>query len=418
MNKSTIIKNIFCLYLLCIANVFASGYQLNEYSTTNLGRSFAGVGIVGDDYSAIAFNPAGMTLMKKSGIQTGITMTKVYSHVDGRGSFYGKHTKMNFWVPLPSVFAQYNINDKWFAGFGVYVPFGLATKYNSNSFVSDKAINSELEVIDTNFSLAYKATDKLSLGASVIARYIYGHMTQTANPLLPNSNIDFELDGWTATATLGAMYEFNENNRLGLTYKFKSKQTVKGDNEVSGLAGTHPVTGTSLSALNRTYKDGKASPDLPSMVMLSYYTKPFEKFAFTSTLKWTEWSVFDVFSMTSTFTELMGTKPVVYDWHDSLALSIGTDYFLNDNWTLRFGASYDQSPSRSDSTRTIRIPDNNKVWVSAGLSYVKNNIQVDLGYAHLFVQKSSIKNSVNGDHDLNFNGMYSNMVSLQLQYKF
>ena len=55
------------LALLCANNVQAAGYQLNEYSTTGLGRSFAGAGVMGDDYSALAYNPAGMTLVKKSG---------------------------------------------------------------------------------------------------------------------------------------------------------------------------------------------------------------------------------------------------------------------------------------------------------------------------------------------------------------
>ena len=58
------------LGLTCLWSVsaFASGYQLNEYSITNLGRSFAGAGVVGDDYSAIAYNPAGMTLVGENEI--------------------------------------------------------------------------------------------------------------------------------------------------------------------------------------------------------------------------------------------------------------------------------------------------------------------------------------------------------------
>ena len=38
----------------------AAGFQLTDFSMTGLGRSYAGAGIVGDDYSAIAFNPAGV----------------------------------------------------------------------------------------------------------------------------------------------------------------------------------------------------------------------------------------------------------------------------------------------------------------------------------------------------------------------
>lgn len=48
----------------------AAGFQLTDFSMTGLGRSYAGAGIVGDDYSAIAFNPAGMTL-KGTGGQAG-----------------------------------------------------------------------------------------------------------------------------------------------------------------------------------------------------------------------------------------------------------------------------------------------------------------------------------------------------------
>ena len=66
---------------LHIAEANAASYQLNDYSVTNLGRSYAGQGIMGDDYSAIAFNPAGMTLMKRSGLQQVFNMVNVKSDV-------------------------------------------------------------------------------------------------------------------------------------------------------------------------------------------------------------------------------------------------------------------------------------------------------------------------------------------------
>jgi long-subunit fatty acid transport protein len=64
-------KKLFAVSALLLTSTLAQagGYQLQEYSTTNMGRAFAGAGIVGDDYSAIAFNPAGMEL-KNSGLTT------------------------------------------------------------------------------------------------------------------------------------------------------------------------------------------------------------------------------------------------------------------------------------------------------------------------------------------------------------
>lgn len=44
---------------LCQSTVaFAGGYQLTEYTAVGLGRSFAGAGVTGDDFSATALNPA------------------------------------------------------------------------------------------------------------------------------------------------------------------------------------------------------------------------------------------------------------------------------------------------------------------------------------------------------------------------
>ena len=75
---------------LHMTNAEAASYQLNDYSVTNLGRSYAGVGIMGDDYSAIAYNPAGMTLMKRSGVQQVFNMINVKSTVKGLGYYEGQ----------------------------------------------------------------------------------------------------------------------------------------------------------------------------------------------------------------------------------------------------------------------------------------------------------------------------------------
>ena len=45
-----------------------AGFQITESSVTGLGRAFAGSGLVGDDLSAIAYNPAGLTLLDRRGL--------------------------------------------------------------------------------------------------------------------------------------------------------------------------------------------------------------------------------------------------------------------------------------------------------------------------------------------------------------
>lgn len=394
------------LALLCANNVQAAGYQLNEYSTTGLGRSFAGAGVVGDDYSALAYNPAGMTLVKKSGLQLGITEAEMASTVKSPSN---DETKMHYGVTLPSGFGQWNVNDKLFLGAGMYAPFGLSTKHKSESFVGGYARKSELEVIDSSLAAAYKITEKLSLGMSFILRYIHGNMTQNVNH--PQYGVrlgtaDYDLDGWTGTGSLGAMYEFTPDTRLGVSYKLRSKQKVKGDFSLNVPA----VAGGGI------YEDGRASPDLPATLLVSGYHKLNDKIGLSSSVRWTEWSKsFPEFKMESSGKSVTHN----YKWRDSWTIAVGADYYINDKWTWRVGAAYDQSPAEDPQNRSNRIPDVDRIWVSTGLSYSTDNWQVDAGIAHLFMKKGWANiDGTPGSNTYAEYSSYSNMYGLNFQYKF
>lgn len=390
----------------------AAGYQLNEYSMTGLGRSFAGAGVVGDDYSALAYNPAGMTLVKRSGFQAGMTMAEMASSIKGNESYQGQETKMHYGVALPSGFGHWNVNDKLFLGAGIYAPYGLSTKYKSSSFVGDAARKSELEVIDSSLAAAYKLTDKLSLGATATLRYIHGNMTQDVNakaidPSMPSMKVgsaDFDLDGWTGTGTIGAMYEVTPDTRIGLSYKFRSIQKVKGN---------YTNTAYAIIGYPTVYSDGEASPDLPASVLFSAYHKLNDKIGLSTSVRWTEWSKsFPEFIMESKSSGTTVNHP--YKWRDSWTVAVGADYYFNDNWTFRVGTAYDQSPAADAENRSNRIPDADRIWLSAGLSYSADNWQVDAGIAHLFMKKADIKiGGVPAE-----NSSYSNMYGLNFMYKF
>lgn len=392
--------------LASVGNANAAGYQLNEFSVTNLGRSFAGIGVAGDDYSALGYNPAGMTLMKRSGMQAGLTMTEVASKIRGVGDQSGKKTDMDFMIPLPSMFGQYNVNDKLFLGAGIYVPFGLATRYGHDSFIAkDKngVRRSELEVVDGNISAAYKVDNHLSLGVSGILRHIKGKLTSNLNSPLPNFGYsDFKVSGWSTTMNLGAMYEFDEDTRVGLSYRFKSTQRTTGHHTISVA-----------STLNNRF-DSVSDPELPASWILSGYHKFGEKWGTTATVKYTQWHRFHVFPAYSSGS---GNLDVQYRWKDAWNFALGQDYYLNKNWTLRAGLAWDQSPVPNSTYRTNRIPDTDRLWTSFGVSYATGNHQFDFGYAHLFMMHGKVWNSAEKDTNAKYKS-YSNMYALQYQYKF
>lgn len=432
-------KKIYLMTALAVVlsahNANAAGYQLNEFSATNLGRSFAGIGVVGDDFSAMGYNPAGMTAQKRSGVQAGLTLTEIAAKAkSAQGT-----DKMDYFVPLPSLMGQYNLNNKWFFGLGIYVPYGLSTKYKHDSHVAQSAggaRKSELEVIDTNFSAAYRFDMGLSLGASAILRYIRGQLTSNINTANPQTgelmNIgynDYRVKGWSQSWHLGAMYEFSENTRIGLAYRFKSTQHTHGKQYVSLTpAGAYGINAQMSRALGldtmgnfvgqSNRYETMSDPELPASWILSGYHKWSDKWATAATAKYIQWHRFYTFPGKGVGSPLNGGNyDVQYRWKDSWTFALGQEYYANENWTFRAGTAWDQAPTANNNFRTNRIPDADRIWFSLGASYATGNHQFDLGYAFLTMMHGRVRDSRYPDLEAKYHN-HSNMFAFQYQYKF
>jgi long-chain fatty acid transport protein len=151
---------------------------------------------------------------------------------------------------------------------------------------------------------------------------------------------------------------------------------------------------------------------LPAGVLVSGYHKLNDRFGLSSSVRWTEWSKsYPEFEMASSVKSI--TQP--YKWRDTWTVAAGVDYYHNDNWIFRVGTAYDQSPAKSQFNRSNRIPDTNRIWLSAGLSYTSDNWQIDAGYAHLFMQKGNVTMPENAYAEYTSS---ANMYGINFQYKF
>ena len=106
-------------------------------------------------------------------------------------------------------------------------------------------------------------------------------------------------------------------------------------------------------------------------------------------------------------------------WRDNWRFALGTEYKLNDKWTLRGGLAFDQTPVRSKDKRVAKLPDTNRVWASLGAGYqVSEKMRLDIAYTHLFFHRCNIEqSSASGTLE----GYYAggmHLVSMALNYKF
>lgn len=393
--------------LFLSTSALAGGYQLFEFSVTNLGRAFGGAGLVGDDYSAIAFNPAGMRF-KGDGIQIGGNYVNIRAKGKGRlvetGSFGEGEIKTR--KVLPHLFVQKQINEKFTIGTGVYVPFGLGTYYKKGWFGSTHALNSEINVIDIAVAASYKITDNVSVGASVYAENMDARLTNR----LPvyGTESDLNADDWSKGYSLGLTFTPYENTRFGISYRSKVIHNIKGPHyfhlptiTFTGDCGTKLV--------------------LPEHILLSAYQKV-GSFGLSAMARWTRWSRFDNLAIHSqAYRQATGSNylpTVKEDWRNVWMAGLGLDYYMNDNWTLRTGVAFDQGAVKRATTRTARVPDSNRWIASVGAGYTVGNWQFDAAYAHMFLKNAHVYNKASGT---TLDAKYSmgiNLLGLSAQYNF
>lgn len=333
-------------------------------------------------------------------------------------------------------------------GIGVTVPFGLETDYSPGWVGRYQALRTKLTTFDIQPTVAYRIWDRLSLGAGLDIQYVSARLTQAIDfglasqqplaqffgalpPFLvaPTEaaylNAGFfpggrdgvsEVQGndWAVGFTLGALLEymkgdeqsFFQDGRFGVSFRSAIDHTIEGDAEfrrvplitAPGAPVQFPIPGLFQSIFFN--QDATAQLDLPSILHISLYQRFDRQFAFLGDINWTQWSRLQqvpiVFSNPTTPSNVLQTK---YD--DTIRVAGGFEWYACKNFTARLGVAYDETPIPSNEFRTPRIPDNDRIFLGAGFRWSPTHyMDIDFGYAHLFVQDPGVDVTDKQGHEL------------------
>jgi long-chain fatty acid transport protein len=385
----------------------ASGFALIEESGSGMGNAFAGGAASAEDASTLFFNPAGMTRL--SGQQMSLVLHAIKPTVEfsntgstaapGR-SLGNSGGDAGHWAAVPNLYYVAELSPKLRAGVGISSPFGLKTDYDSNWMGRFQAIKSDLITININPSLAYKINDQWSVGAGLDAQYIEAMLTNAVNLGVAEGFAQVKGNDWSVGYNLGVLYEMNPATRFGLAYRSDVRHKLEGDVTFSG--GVPAPNGTISAQMT-----------LPETVSLSAFHQINSQWAVMADATWTRWSRFKELRIVRDSGALVSRTPE--NWKDTMRYAVGANYQATSNLKLRSGIAYDQSPV-SDAYRTARIPDADRIWLTFGASYKLTQADsLDAGYAHIFVDNSSINSSTASNGKLV--GTYSNSVDiLSVQY--
>ena len=208
---------------------YAAGFQLSEQSAIQMGRAMAGAGIVGDDLSAVHYNPAGMTLL--SGTRMQATGTWVAVNLDYEGNYGQSENGRLKGQTIPAGFITHQINDSLWAGLGLTVPYGMGTEYGEGWEGRERGTESMILTFDINPNLAWKVNDKLSVGGGISLQYAKAELGMGMGPMQANVKGDSWAWGWN----VGLMFQPVETVRLGLAYRSHIAHNAEGHTDVKGL---------------------------------------------------------------------------------------------------------------------------------------------------------------------------------------
>lgn len=382
----------------------AAGFQLSEQSSIQMGRAMAGAGVVGDDLSAVHYNPAGMTLLSGTRMQatgTWVAVNLDYESHDGSVTENGRLKGQT----IPAGFLTHQINDSLWAGLGLTVPYGMGTEFDENWDGKDRGTESMILTFDINPNLAWKVNEKLSVGGGISLQYAKAELGMGMGPMQANVKGDSWAWGWN----VGLMFQPVETVRLGLAYRSHIAHNAEGHTDVKG-----PPNLTS---------DMKVRIKTPDTVTLSATWEATDALRLSGTARWSKWSNFrtlDVQNLdfnTPTL-DAYANVPVENNWDDTWFFSVGADYKLNGQWTVRGGVAYDQGPVENQYRMAV-IPDTDRVWFSGGASYkYTDNLTFDFGATYIKGVGDKELVSANEKASGEFKSLDSYIFSAQMQYLF
>lgn len=413
--------------ILVASNAMAAGFHLREQSAAAQGNAFAGATAGAENNSYAYFNAAGLTRHKGTQINMGATYVVPRAEaqnirdVNGRRNQDINNIVHSAWVPNGTI--SHQIDDKLTIGVSLNVPYGMITKYDQEWYGSDHGITSKLMSSTVTPMAAYKLNDKLSIGAGLQMQYIKARLTSSATgtggtPYASLGKTSLEGDAFDIGYQLGAMYEFNDKTRLGVNYRSEINHKLKGEIESPNIGLINPGAAVLLN------QDISAKLDTPAMFSVGAYHQINDKWAVMAEYQRVFWSSFENLDIVGKNVNNPMTGLISHtaeNWRDTNFFAIGASYQIDDQWKLRLGLAKDESAARK-AQRTPRIPDSDRTWYSAGLSYQYNeNLTFDVAYTYIQAKDASMNTALTGNGGNHVSADYKNSVKLfglSLNYKF
>lgn len=381
--------------LLLSSYAYASGIQLDT-SYSSAGYAWAGRAALFDDASTGYYNPAlysafchpeigFSTIFADVNPDVKMLESKIVNGNNVLPTMGNDRANIGGWNVLAGMHAVLPLPYGFSAGLNVATPWGLTFNYPRSSKSRYFAQLASLKVIDVAPSISFQVMDGFSIGVGLDATYTDAK-TKLAIPTLiaadtyvTNDHADKWAFGWNA----GLFYRAPTRTNIGVSYHSKIEPTVNGP--ASAIDG---ITGTKFT--------GKADTHFifPGYFNVSVVQEVTPCFSVLADIRFTNWSKVDknTIKYSGDIAGEVRDVDLPLNWLDSINYAVGASYKPSDEWKLKAGFGYDETPIRNAEKRPFLIPDNNRYVIGLGAQYcVNSNLHFDAGYTAKILPRSEIR---------------------------
>ncbi len=371
----------------------AGGFAIREQSAAGQGASYAGVA-AGGALSSMFWNPAVMTQFKGVNFEADAAVILGYANntpVSGTtGGGSGGTGNIALPALVPSGYVSYQLSREFWAGVSLTSPFGLSVSFPDGWAGRAYGHDSSLKTYNISPSLAWEPTNWLSIGVG--AQIQWARASLTSGVGAPTIFTTLGGEGWGYGATAGINVKAGPQTDIGLGWRSAINQDINGTLAINNNLG---------GAIPGTWGSVKTTLNLPDIVSLGIRHRIDPQWTVMGTVEWTNWSRIG----TSVVNTPTGQATVAgigvalpFQYRDGWFGALGAEYAWTPQTTVRAGIAFERSPI-SDQVRIPLLPDNDRFWVSTGVSYKANRwMTLDFAYSHAFVKDPNVNvSTANGN---------------------
>jgi long-chain fatty acid transport protein len=367
----------------------AASFQVLEQNVTYLGQAYAGTAASVENASAAYYNPAGITENKGWNFSssnafllpsTSYTLTSATVGGSNISPLTTEQDAKNNFIPVPQLFVTKDYGDKLAFAFSVNSPFGLKSEYPLDSSVKYWAVRSQLQTINLSTTTAYKVTSNFSVGVGM--EYSMGSLALAKYLVIPDvfsGVLDNKLTGQAWGWHAGLFYK---SAQVDLGFRFNSMLNFDLSGNLYGFSGTTSIT------------SNVKSPEVYVFSANYHLTQNDNILLDVQSTNWERVKQIDL-TYTGAFATALTTmskpNPIVIpqNYKDAARVALGYQHLWGKTSILRAGIAYDGTPS-NDTDRSPAIPDNHRLWFSAGYTHKWDKSSLDFGYSFVNIAEAPI----------------------------